>query len=309
MLQYLIGIDGGGSHTEGVLCSAAGEVVATTTAGPSSTAGTEFPEAIAHLCAVIRELMGALPPSARIACLYAGISGCGIKKDAERYREALGKQFPDIQHMVIASDVFNPVFATGITENVVAAVCGTGSIAYAMTKDEVFRVDGYGYLLGDDAGGFAIGRQVLNSILRHADGRGEPTLLTELFEAREGATILERATPISESGKMAIASFAPLAFEAAKAGDRIATEILDRVVEELRAIISAAAKKLDVRPVPVVTGGSIWRADGARVLGAVKEKLGDGYIWLSPSLSPACGAAIRAASIAGIEGFQLNASF
>ncbi len=307
MLDYLIGIDGGGSHTEGVLCSAAGEVISTVTAGPSSTAGTDFPEAMENLTTVIRGLTEALPTNARVACLYAGISGCGIKKDGKRYREELCSRFPHIQKMVIDSDVFNPVFATGVTENVVAAVCGTGSIAYAMTKSEVFRVDGYGYLLGDDAGGFAIGRQVLNSILRHADGRGEYTLLTELFEAREGATILERATLISEGGKMTIASFAPLAFEAARAGDKIATAILDRVVEELCATVSAAAKKIDAKPVPVVTGGSIWGADGERILRAVKEKLGDGYLWLTPSLSVTLGAVIRAASIAGIESFQINA--
>lgn len=307
MTEYLIGIDGGGSHTEGVLCSAAGEIVATVTAGPSSTAGTEFSEAMENLSQVILKLTDAMPPNARVACLYAGISGCGIKKDAERYREVLRERFPNISSMVIASDVFNPVFATGMTENVIAAVCGTGSIAYAMTKDEVFRVDGYGYLLGDDAGGFAIGRQVLNSILRYADGRGEYTLLAELFEKREGATILERATPISEGGKMVIASFAPLAFEAARAGDKVATAILDRVVEELCAIISAAAKKIDVSPVPVVTGGSIWKADNSRVLRTVKKKLGDGYVWLSPTLPVTLGAVMRAASIAGVKGFQIKA--
>ena len=307
MTEYLIGIDGGGSHTEGVLCSTAGEVIATKTAGPSSTVGTELSEAMENLSQVVRELMGAMPPNTRIVCLYAGISGCGIKKDAERYRELLRERFPDISNMVIASDVFNPVFAAGLTENVIAAVCGTGSIAYAMTRDEVFRVDGYGYLLGDDAGGFAIGRQVLNSILRYADGRGEPTLLTALFEKREGATILERATPISEGGKMVIASFAPLAFEAARAGDKVATAILDRVVEELCAIISAAAKKIDVSPVPVVTGGSIWGADGARILKAVKERLGDGYVWLTPTLPVTLGAVIRAAGIAGIKDFQIKA--
>ena len=307
MTEYLIGIDGGGSHTEGVLCSTAGEIVATVTAGPSSTAGTEFSEAMENLSLVIRELTGEMPPNAHVICLYAGISGCGIKKDAEHYREVLRERFPDISNMVIASDVFNPVFATGMTENVIAAVCGTGSIAYAMTRDKVFRVDGYGYLLGDDAGGYAIGRQVLNSILRYADGRGEYTLLAELFEKREGATILERATPISEGGKMVIASFAPLAFEAARAGDKVATAILDRVIEELCEIVSAAAKKIDVNPVPVVTGGSIWKADNSRVLRAVKEKLGNGYVWLSPTLPVTLGAVIRAASIAGVKGFQIKA--
>ena len=112
---------------------------------------------------------------------------------------------------------------------------------------------------------------------------------------------------LKERARRIAATLPPLAFEAARAGDKVATAILDRVVEELCAIVCAAAKKIDVCPVPVVTGGSSWKADNSRVLRAVQEKLGDGYVWLSPTLPVTLGAVIRAANIAGIKDFQIKA--
>ena len=77
MSNYIIGIDGGGSHTEGVLCSDTGDVIKSAVSGPSSATGTEFPDAITNINTVISTLVAALPQNAHISCLFAGISGCG----------------------------------------------------------------------------------------------------------------------------------------------------------------------------------------------------------------------------------------
>jgi N-acetylglucosamine kinase-like BadF-type ATPase len=71
----------------------------------------------------------------------------------------------------------------------VVIVAGTGAIALAASDDGRWaRADGYGTLLGDDGGGYWIGRAGLASALRAADGRGGSAALRELAEARFGTT-------------------------------------------------------------------------------------------------------------------------
>lgn len=309
MLNYFIGIDGGGSHTEGILCSDTGEIIKSSVEGPSSTTGTEFSKAISNLCKVIDTLIDALPSNAQVACLFAGISGCGVEENSMRYRNKLREDFPEIARIEVGSDVLLPAFAMNKTENVIIAVCGTGSTAYAITKEERFRVDGHGYLFSDDAGGFTIGRKVLNSILRYYDGRGDYTILEKLFCERVKSQVCEEIIEsISEGGKKAVASFAPLAFEAAALGDKIAISILDNLVDDLCLMIEAAAKRINISPIPVVTGGSIWEADGSRILQAVKNQLSDDYYWCKPTIPVALGAVRYAAKLIGIENIIFKTS-
>lgn len=303
-MRYLIGIDGGGSHTEAILCSEDGAVVATVRGGPCSTSGSTLDEAVATVKGIVDQLLFALPAGATVAQLYAGISGCGIEKDRIRYLAALKDSLP-VGEIDIGSDVFNLAYAACVHQNAVVAIAGTGSIAYAVTPKGIFRVDGYGCLLGDDGGGYAIGREVVRAALRFEDGRGAPTALVALLSERTGRTAQESSTDISAGGRASIASFAPLAFEAAARGDAVAGEILDRAAAELAAMIAAAARRVSASPVPVVTGGKIFEAHEGVLLAKTKALLGDGYQFIASDLPLVYGAVMHAAMLAGIKKFKV----
>ena len=52
-------------------------------------------------------------------------------------------------------------------------IAGTGSIAYGRNAARKFaRVGGWGYIFGDEGGGFDLTRQALRAILRHEEGWG-----------------------------------------------------------------------------------------------------------------------------------------
>ena len=61
---------------------------------------------------------------------------------------------------------------------------GTGSISYCYNKktNELNRVGGWGYVLGDEGSGYDIGRQALVAIMKSYDGRGKSTQLTEALK-------------------------------------------------------------------------------------------------------------------------------
>jgi N-acetylglucosamine kinase-like BadF-type ATPase len=106
-------------------------------------------------------------------------------------------------------------------------VAGTGAIALAVADDGSFRrSDGWGYMLGDDGSGFAIGRQGLASALRFFDGRGgSKALATLAAEAFGPLDDLQDRVYAAPSPVKEVASFAPSVAAAARAGDTIAAAI------------------------------------------------------------------------------------
>jgi N-acetylglucosamine kinase-like BadF-type ATPase len=75
--------------------------------------------------------------------------------------------------IVLASDITTShAGALGGAPGVVVAA-GTGAAALALDQEGRSAIcDGWGYLLGDEGSGYAIGRAGLASALREHDGRG-----------------------------------------------------------------------------------------------------------------------------------------
>ncbi|MDN5824893.1 MAG: N-acetylglucosamine kinase [Arthrobacter sp.] len=60
---------------------------------------------------------------------------------------------------------------------------GTGAVTLAVGATEVVRIDGWGYIMGDAGSGYWMGRAALDAVMRHFDGRGPATTLTEVVRA------------------------------------------------------------------------------------------------------------------------------
>lgn len=89
--------------------------------------------------------------------------------------------------IVVTSDMVTTYCgALGLVPGAVVAA-GTGTIAMGLSSaGEVSRVDGWGYLLGDDGSGYAIGSHGLRSALRAVDGRGGSQVLASYAAKRFG---------------------------------------------------------------------------------------------------------------------------
>src|SRR5256885_2369401 len=100
---------------------------------------------------------------------------------------------------------------------------------------------------------------------RARDGRGPGTLLERLVPAHFG---MARPTAVMEAvytGKLdsyRLSEGAPLVFQAAGAGDRVAQGLVDDMAQEIVVTANAAIKRLHVRErdVHVVLGGGVLRA-------------------------------------------------
>ncbi|MET9022359.1 BadF/BadG/BcrA/BcrD ATPase family protein [Actinopolymorpha sp. NPDC004070] len=113
----------------------------------------------------------------------------------------------------------------------VVVVAGTGVVALARTGDgggaaATARVDGWGHLLGDEGGGFAVGRHGLRAALAAYDGRGPRTALVAAATERFGPLDGLPRRLYGTGGTVAdVAGFSRQVAEAARSGDPVAVGI------------------------------------------------------------------------------------
>jgi len=144
----------------------------------------------------------------------------------------------------------------------VGVISGTGSIAYGRMPDgREARAGGWGYLMGDEGSGYAIGLAGLQAVAQAADGRGPDTLLTGKLLARWN---LRKPWDMvgqvyrTGLGRIEIAALAELVLATAAAGDEVACAIEERAANDLAAQAAAVVRLLELRgPVPGALGGGV----------------------------------------------------
>ncbi|HML48043.1 MAG TPA: BadF/BadG/BcrA/BcrD ATPase family protein [Clostridia bacterium] len=238
--------------------------------------------------------------NATIEGLYAGLAGCASTVNASAMESEIQRFLPNAKRVRVRGDMFNALYSLEGVRDGVSAIAGTGSGAFARVGKTLQRVGGWGYLIDDTGSGFDIGRRVLQSVLRAWDGRGEATLLTDLVtQALDGVAAWQAIPAIYQGGRAKIASFAPLAFQAADAGDRIAHMIVLHAGDAQAVLIQTAARNLpqEEKPYLVVLCGGLWHAHGFQE--AVQARLGADYALRLPSLPAVAGCLAAAADLCG----------
>ncbi|MBI4430035.1 MAG: hypothetical protein HY562_13055 [Ignavibacteriales bacterium] len=306
--RYVIGMDGGGTKTAAMLADMNGAVRMEVVGGPSNFQMIGVERASDTLYGLIESCC----TKAGVACeevvaIVAGLTGAGRQSDKDRMREGFrafaGQKGSDLESIIIESDARIALEGAFRGRPGIVLIAGTGSIAFAKdTQGTIHRVGGWGRMLGDEGSGYAIGRDGLNAVTKHLDGRGKPTLLTSLVAEKFGFTPQERIIAAVYRENFDIASVAPLVLETASKRDSLCVRIIDNAAEELykhaRALTSqlkSLANKKGQR-IPLTFIGSL--AGGENMLskllkGRISAKLKRVKI-VRPEASPAYGAVLMA---------------
>ena len=298
-MDYMIGIDGGGTKTICLLATASGECLARVEAGPSNyhVVGTEdtflvLKFAITELTQHIKHI----PLESIGFCL--GMAGLGREED----KGVIGQICDEIgicsQRILTHDAHIALVGGTGKQEGVIV-ISGTGSIVYGINqaKKEV-RAGGWGYLLGDEASGYDIALKGLQAITRAADNREQPTQLTDLILkklALKAPTDLIKWTHAASRDQ--IAALADVVFKAAEMQDAKALQIIDDAFSELACAVETVTLRLDFRQeFDIVLSGGILLNQPllANKLQRWIEKIIIGGNVIYPKHEPAYGAVLLA---------------
>ena len=298
-MQYLIGVDGGGSKTTALVARLDGVIVGRGTAGSSNYRAVSVENACQEIDRALRAAFASAglefnPRQVQMACFgLAGVDRPGDEQPLQVWAERLWPGMP-VRYVNDA----RLVLAAGTPEGWgIAVICGTGSIAYGRsTQGQVARAGGWGYLLGDEGSGYYIGRAALRSVARAADGRGPQTALTHLVLAHwslERPEDLIRYVYRSELPRTEIAALAALVEQAALQGDPAAEGILEQAGEELAAAAQVVAVRLGFSgPVPCALAGGVI-VQGTRVTQAFLTAAASRGLQLEPVqkvTEPAVGA-------------------
>lgn len=184
--------------------------------------------------------------AAVVDAICAGLAGFASAQDrADQLASGLSRHF-DTSAIALTSDMATSHAGALDGRPGVVIVAGTGAVALGIDADGASATcDGWGYLLGDDGSGYAIGRAGLSSAVRASDGRGGSTALLDRARRRFGTL---RGLPAlihgADNPPRLIASFARDVHAAATAGDEVATGIWRHAGRELARTAAAAAHQV-----------------------------------------------------------------
>lgn len=240
MPRIAVGVDAGGTKTA-VVYSVDGKTVRVESfeGASASVKGTEA-AANAVATAIEATTDGAIPHA-----IFVGAAGAGREEVAGGIRSALQSRFANAR-VEVRDDAFIALRAAVPDGNGVVLIAGTGSIAYAQNGEESYRCGGYGYLMGDDGSGFAIGSSALKHLCKSYDGRVSRDALVERLEERLGVRQLSDVLELvygSTSPAGRIAALAPLVLELAQTSERSATKIVQTAGLELFDLLKSVVKR------------------------------------------------------------------
>jgi N-acetylglucosamine kinase-like BadF-type ATPase len=260
--MHVMGIDAGGTKTVCLLADERGHVIAESRGGGANlqSAGELEVEKVLHR--VMEEAIDDRDIRPDAICL--GIAGVDREDDANAVRGIMRRIGFKTRTLVVNDALIALVAGAGDRPGVVV-VAGTGSIAYGRNAaSQAARAGGWGYLLGDEGGGFWIGRSALMAVVRQFDGRGPETQLTDLVlgEMRlANPTELVHAVYVRGLHRFAIAGIAPVVQRAMDLGDAVAADIVSRAAAELSSAASSVIARLEMRGdvFPTVLAGGVFR--------------------------------------------------
>jgi N-acetylglucosamine kinase-like BadF-type ATPase len=197
-------------------------------------------------------------------------------EERELYDAAAARQLA--RRIAVGNDTF-AVLRAGTTKGWgVAVVCGTGINCVGVARDgRHARFPALGTLTGDWGGGTDVGLAAVYAAARSEDGRGNRTILESAVPAHFG---LRTPTELAEAvhrGRIELrraAELAPLVLDAAPS-DGVAAEILERLADEVVALVRVAMQRLELttEPVDVLLGGGLFLSGSTFLAGAVEERL------------------------------------
>ena len=185
-------------------------------------------------------------------------------------------------------------------------IAGTGSIAYGRNANRKFaRVGGWGYIFGDEGGGFDLTRQAYARCF----GTKRAGVLTPCFVrccwkklAQAMQTILMHRFYTTEFPRPLIASYSKLVDAAANTGDAVARNIIVNAAQQLATAVSAVRMQLFERGEPAKTAyiGGVFKSEMLRERFRLLVELEDGNDVIAPQYGPGVGALIEAYAGSGI---------
>lgn len=234
MLDFVIGVDGGGTGCRAAVAGQDGRIIATGAAGAANV--------LSDRAGSVRNIRVAIDAAIAAAGLdhttlqrsgvLLGLAGSNVGDTGPFVTASL----PAARVEVVSDGLIALQGAIGNRDGAVA-ILGTGSIFFARQGDMVRSYGGWGFVIGDFGSGASLGRAALAASLLAYDRITDASPLTDRLIAEFGGA----PGPMVEFARTAtpgdFGRFAPAVFAAAENGDAIGLDIVKKAAASVDAAI------------------------------------------------------------------------
>lgn len=248
-MANLLVIEGGRSRSSATVVSGAHEIERTKgRALPYCSGGSMDP-----LLSVLTDLVKSVAPhGGRFDAVVLGVPAISNRVGADVVAAHM-HSLVVARTVVVTSDVaIHYAGALGQQSGVVVCA-GTGVHALAAAPDgRSWSSGAWGYILGDDGSGYAIGRRALAAAFRDVDGRArEPAIRAAAEELYGPLDLLSVSLYCELIPVTTVARFAPPVAQLARDGNQLAAKIWSDAADEIARSTLAAAEALFRRGEPL----------------------------------------------------------
>jgi N-acetylglucosamine kinase-like BadF-type ATPase len=301
------GVDGGQSGTAAVIGDETGRVLGTGEAGPCNHAA--FGEGRAKL---ERAVCGSLAG----ACAEAGLDPATVSFEAACFGMSGGPEDKQeilagiirARRLVVTTDAVIALAGATATGQGIITISGTGSIAFGRNAaNQSARAGGWGYVFGDEGGGFDIARQATRAMLRAEEGWGPQTHLRDRLLEATGARSANEMLHLFYTDawpRSRVAKLARVVDSAAADSDPVAVDILNNGAQQLALLAAAVRGQLwpEGAAIQVAYIGGVFESDTLRSRFQSLVELSDGVTCSPPLRGPGEGALLEAIRATGSQG-------
>jgi glucosamine kinase len=236
MIDYLIGVDGGGTGTRVLIASAGGGEIAQAQGGPSglSLGIDKAWKAIGDAVAAAFASAGLAHPPLSAMAIGLGLAGVHNKAWAAQFEAAN----PGYAALRLETDGFTTLVGAHQGKPGAIVAIGTGSVGQVLLPNgEQREVGGWGFPAGDEASGGWMGLRAINHIEQVLDGRKPPSAFAQQVIDACGGNRDAIQVWLGGASQTAFASLAPIVV--ANPDDPTARQILADAGTEVATIARA----------------------------------------------------------------------
>ena len=265
-MNYIIGVDGGGTKTEAVAYDLEGNVLKTSLKGFANLLNNKE-EALKNIHDSIKEITDEYGVE-NLKGLYLGIAGSESGDNAKLIKEVADKFYKD---SLVMNDGELALKAMLEGEDGILTIAGTGSISFGVNGDKSVRCGGWGHLLGDEGSAYKISIEAIKRMIFENDNNLEKSELTKKVMEYLKIESIDQVIPfVYSSTKDEIAKLAVVVSILAEDGDEICISIMEKEGLELAKTTENTYKKLGFEKCSIGLVGGVIRK--SKVVRTVFEK-------------------------------------
>ena len=260
-MRYVLGVDGGNTKTDYVLCDEHGSVAAYLRAGTCSRENLGYAGAQAEMNRQLTRLFEKANISVSdVAYSMMGLAGVDNTEQQQRMTELITEL--GVSRLLVTNDSFLGIKAASETGVGLCSINGTEMSTGGVDRNgKTMQIGGLRAISGDDAGGTRLAEMALNACYDQVYRFGEKTAMLAPMLALLGCDAEGLHSAIGGKFPAAVLplSVTRVLFQAAEEGDAPARRILCHAADTLARSAAGCALRLELpRPVPIILAGSVW---------------------------------------------------